>query len=191
MATLYEGRAQDAWSSSERPSGLRGALDVAMQSCLVDLFAAYGIALAPSPRTVLGRPPSIPDMSATVGFMQVTTRKSGRVTLSLPTAVVEAMKGGTAPHLHGDWVRELTSQLLGRFKGRMLQFGVRLEIGISSTIDSKVLANQLQEAAEMRLYGGRTLRGDILASLAGVPADHQLKYQAPAPVPAEGSTILF
>ena len=131
-------------------------------------------------------------MSAAIGFMQIATRKPGRVTLSLPSPVVEMMmQAGAGASLRGDWVRELTNQLLGRIKNRMLQFAVRLETNISSSLDSKLLANQLEQATEVRLYGGRTLRGEVLATLAGAPADHELKYVAPANVMAEGAAILF
>lgn len=191
MTNVHERPAHDTWSSTERPSGVRGALDVVVQSSLVELFAAYGVALAPLPRIAVERAPAIPEISAAVGFSHGPTRRLGRVTLSLPSAVVEMTKAGADSALRGDWVRELTNQLLGRIKNRMLQFGVRLETGISSTVDGKLLAAQFQQTPAVYLYGGRTLRGNILASVAGAPADHELKYVAPVSVPLEGSAILF
>lgn len=191
MANVLEQATDRMWGSSEPPSGVRGTLDVLVQSCLVDLFAAYGVALAPSPRMTPERTPLIPDMSAAIGFTQLPARTSGKVTLSLPSGVVQLMKGEAGTSLRGDWVRELTNQLLGRIKNRMLQLGVRLEMGTSLNVDGKTLASQLQGATGVRLYGGRTLRGNVLASLIGAPADHELKYVAAPPRAAEGSAILF
>lgn len=191
MANSHERTGDGVWGSAERPSGVRGALDIVVQSSLVELFAAYGVALAPSPRIALERAPTVPEVSAAIGFTRLPARKPGRLTLSLPSAVIETMKAGTGATLRGDWVRELSNQLLGRIKNRMLQFGVRLETGISSSVDAKVLANQLKQSADVRLYGGRTLRGEVLASIAGAPADSELRYVAPVVVAAEGAAILF
>jgi hypothetical protein len=107
----------------------------------------------------------------------------------LPSALLENMKNGAS--LKGDWTRELASQLIGRIKNRMLQFSVRIEVGVSSTLDSKALASHLAQARAARIYTGRSLRGEILVTLEGTPDESQLVYVGPANVASEGTGILF
>ena len=172
-------------------TGVRGALDSIVQSSLVELFAAYGMAVAPLPRAASHRVPTIPDVSSTVAFTRRGVVGSGRITLSLPSAVLELTKSAGSGALQGDWARELANQLLGRIKNRLLQFSVRLEAGISSSIDSRTLAAQLPRSSSTLVYTGRTLRGEILVTLEGAPDESQLIYLGPVNVAAEGEAILF
>jgi hypothetical protein len=93
--------------------------------------------------------------------------------------------------LLGDWARELANQLAGRVKNRMLQFNVKLDVGTSYIVDSKVLASQLAISPSVRVYPGRTLRGEVLVSLTGMPDEAALTYVGPAHVASEGAVILF
>jgi hypothetical protein len=177
--------------SAPAPSGIRGAIDSLVQSSLVELFAAYDIAVAPLPRySQLQRVPPVPEVSAAANFMlRGRFGPPGRLTLSLPTAVLENMKNGSS--LKGDWTRELASQLIGRIKNRLLQFSVRIDVGVTSALDSKALAGHLSKAQGARIYTGRTLRGEILVSLEGTPDESQLIYVGPVNVATEGTGILF
>jgi hypothetical protein len=174
---------------------VRGAIDSLVQSSLVQLFSAYGIAVAPQPRVPLHRALPLPEVSAAVIF----TRRDravhpGRLTLSLPPTLLEQMIRGAGSALKNDWARELTNQLAGRVKNRLLQFGIRLEMGISLMVDSKSLAPQLQlmaEAPGTRTYAGRTLRGDLVVTMTGAPDESELRYVGPSTVASEGDTILF
>jgi hypothetical protein len=114
-------------ASSSPASGVRGAIDSLVQGSLVELFAAYGISVAPLPRMAPERVPTVPEVSAAVGFAcQGVTGQPGRITLSLPGAVLDRMKNDSGNTLKGDWTRELANQLIGRIKNRLLQFSVRL-----------------------------------------------------------------
>lgn len=174
-------------------SGVRGAVDSLVQSSLVELFAAYNVAVAPLPRVTAGRLPTVPEVSAAISFVRKEdVNLPGRMTLSLPAAVLEFSKGGAAGNLRGDWARELANQLIGRIKNRLLQFSVRLETGASSHVDSQALARQLaQGSSDRRIYVGRTLRGEVLVTLDGMPDDVRLVYLGPVNVAVEGDVILF
>lgn len=190
--TRYSARVTDVFPATAPTTGVRGAIDSIVQSSLVDLFAAYGMAVAPSPRGSAERPPSFPDISAAVAFTRrAPALASGRLTLSLPDAVLELTKRGNAGALRIDWARELASQLLGRIKNRLLQFSVRLEAGNSNAIDSQRLAARLPLTPGVRVYSGRSLRGSIVVTLEGAPDASQLVYLGPVNVASEGQTILF
>jgi hypothetical protein len=176
---------------SSRPpaSGIRGTLDSLVQGSLVDLFAAYSVAIAPLPRQTKQQPLTLPDISASVPFSR--DGQHGRVTLSLPTRVLELMPASADGTLKTDWARELANQLTGRIKNRLLQFNVRLQVGVTTSIESTKLERQLESVAALRLYRGRSLRGEVLVTLDGMPDDSNLVYVGQATPRNEGDTILF
>jgi hypothetical protein len=175
-------------SSTAKPQ--RGAIDSLVQAALVELFQAYGIAVAPLPKSARERQPTLPDVSAMIGFVSE-SRRSGRLTLSMPSAVLGLMKGDVQGFRQGDWARELTNQLMGRIKNRMLQFSIRLQAGLPSNLESKLLESQLQSSTTMHAYAGRTLRGEIVVTLEGMPNEAELTYVGPGRLASEGDTILF
>jgi hypothetical protein len=188
----YSARVTDVFPPAEPSTGVRGALDSIVQTSLVDLFAAYDMAVAPLPRGSAERPPSFPDISAAVAFTRrAPALVSGRLTLSVPDAVLELTKRGSVGALRVDWARELASQLLGRIKNRLLQFSVRLEAGTSTAVDSQQLAARLRLSPGVLVYSGRSLRGGIVVTLEGAPDESQLVYLGPVNVASEGQTILF
>src|SRR4051812_22346318 len=105
-------------------SGVRGTLDSLVQGSLVELFAAYAVAVAPLPRQTRHTTPTLPDISAAIPFTNVARGVQGRLTLSLPTHVLDRMPASAGGTLKSDWARELTNQLMGRIKNRLLQFNV-------------------------------------------------------------------
>jgi len=179
--------------SSRPPSaGVRGALDSLVQGALVDLFAAYAVAVAPLPRQLRMVATTLPDISAAMAFTVLgTTGRKGRLTLSIPTSVLDRMPLSAGSALKADWTRELTSQLMGRVKNRLLQFNVRLQVGVSTLIDSKNLAHQLATAHDTRVYAARTLRGEAVVTIDGLPEDSELIYVGNNNQASEGDAILF
>jgi hypothetical protein len=175
-------------SSTAKPQ--RGAIDSLVQASLVELFQAYGIAVAPLPKSARERQPTLPDVSAMIGFSSE-SRRPGRLTLSIPVGVLGLMKGDVPGFRQGDWARELTNQLMGRIKNRMLQFSIRLQVGLPSNLESKLLESQLQSSSTMQAYAGRTLRGEVVVTLEGMPNEAELTYVGPGRVATEGDAILF
>lgn len=158
----------------EPKSGVRVSVDSLVQASLVDLFNAYGVALAPLPRSALAAP-AAPEVSVAAAFRSGSDG-AGRLTLSLPAALLEQMKGNEATSVRIDWARELANQLLGRIKNRLLPFGVRVEIGSLTLLDPKLMQHQLQNLSGLRVYLGRTLRGPVLVTVRGLPEDASLNY---------------
>jgi hypothetical protein len=177
-------------------AGMRGIIDALLQGALVELFQAYGVAIAPLPRDVRAEPERYPELSALIGFNAASDGKcasaSGRLSLSMPTEVMDAMQAGQGLQgRHADWSRELVNQLMGRFKNRLLPFGAKLQTGLPSSIGREALEAQMARAASRRVYRARTLRGEIVATLDGTLNETELSYTAPTNAPAEGELILF
>src|SRR5688572_22999604 len=137
------------------PASTRGAIDSIVQGALVELFSAYAIALAPLPRLAKEMVTEIPAVSVNLGFKCEPRMEAGRLTLSLPNALLEYMKEGETASIKVDWAREVANQLLGRIKNRLLPFGLRLQIGVSTLLDARQLHERLQGPLEVRVYAGR------------------------------------
>ncbi len=165
----------------------RGAVNSLVQGSLVDLFAAYNVGLAPLPAT-WGTSWPVPEVSAAAVFKQRGTGEPGKLTLSLTTSLLDQMKGAEATAVKMDWARELTSQLLGRIKNRLLQFGVQLEIGALSLLAAPAVEERLKGVQGIRVYAARTLRGLVLVTLQGLPEDSTLSYVGTSST-AEGTLI--
>lgn len=181
----------DAGPPSSTAGAVRGAIDALVQGSLVELFQAYSVALAPQPRTARDPLPKPAEMSALIPFSHGSSKRAGKLTLSLSVPVLSLMKADLGTTRQGDWARELCNQLMGRIKNRMLQFNVRLQAGLPSSVDSKRLEEQLRGALPARIYLGRTLRGDVLVTLDGLPHESELVYVGPANVANEGETLFF
>lgn len=177
--------------SSSSGSVKRGAIDSLVQGSLVELFQAYSVALAPQPRTSRDPLPKLPEICAWISFTHGTQKRTGKLTLSLSAGVVGLMKVDLGGNRQVDWARELCNQLMGRIKNRMLQFNVRLQAGLPSSIDAKLLEDQLRNAPTMRSYLGRTIRGDVVVTLDGLPHEAELVYVGPTSVANEGEAIFF
>ena len=170
-------------------AGVRGAIDALVLGALVDLFQAYGVAMAPLPRIAVARAPALPELSATIAFSRVGAAP-GRLSLSAPAAVLDLTRAVAATQ-RADWIRELTNQLMGRIKNRLLHFSARVEVGQLLVVDSKQLGLQLERAQHARVYAGRTLRGEVVVTLDGMPEESELSYVGAGAQPAEGDMLLF
>ncbi len=175
---------------------LRGIVDALLQGSLVELFQAYGVAVAPLPRDARGGPQRGPEVSAVIGFTSARDGKcanaSGRLSLSVPTEVFDTMQREVSLHRrHADWARELANQLLGRFKNRLLPYGARLQAGVPSSIGRETLDAQLARASALKVYRARTRRGDVVATLDGTLEESELSYVGGTSELAEGELILF
>src|SRR5688500_13716752 len=110
MRRLPDSQTPSPSSFSEPKSGVRVLVDSLVQASLVDLFQAYGVAFAPLPRSALAAPMAS-DVSVAAGFRSG-AGSGGRLTLSLPAALLEHMKGDEVTSVRIDWARELANQLL-------------------------------------------------------------------------------
>jgi hypothetical protein len=166
----------------------RAAVDSLVQGSLVELFAAYEVAVAPLPRMAGPNVAAVPPICVGIGFKCNGSHAAGKLTLSLSNELLDHMKAGEPESLKVDWARELGNQLIGRIKNRLLPFALRLDIGAALMLEAGQLAQRLQGAPDMRVYAGRTRRGPVLVTLQGVPDDASLRYVGTAP-PAEGTML--
>jgi hypothetical protein len=172
-------------------SGVRGILDALVQGSLVDLFQVYGVALAPLPRTVPVQASQVPEIAAAIIFTHGSGYQ-GRLTISVPISVLElTVSRGALPLQQADWARELANQLLGRIKNRLLQFGLRIQAGLPFSVDPQRTEEPIAAATATRVYAARTLRGQIVVTIEGLPKESELVYVGPAGVASEGEAILF
>ena len=109
----------------------------------------------------------------------------------LAARVVDLMPVSAEGHLKSDWVRELANQLIGRIKNRLLHFNVRLQVGVSMHVDSQKRMRELESSGPVRIYAARTLYGEIMLTLEGMPEESQLVYVGQPNARTEGETILF
>ena len=172
-------------------------MDTIVQGALVDLFQSCGVAVAPQPRGRINPIQiQIPEVSASIRFSLVQVQgepsTTGRLTLSLPEALFSIMKTESARRPQQfDWVRELTNQLAAGIKHRLLPFGASLQPQLPSLLTRDALEAQRSRFPTMRIYLGRTLRGDTLVTLDANIDESRLVYVGPADVGQAGDVIVF
>ncbi len=175
----------------------RAVMDTIVQGSLVDLLQSCGVAVAPQPRGRLNLTElAIPETSSAIGFTLAqaanATPSPGRLTLSLPESLFAIMKPETVrrpPPL--DWVRELTNQLAARIKHRLLPMGAVMQPMLPSMITREALEASRARFAAMRVYVGRTLRGDVLVTLDTIIDESRLNYTGPVEIGNAGDVIVF
>ncbi|MET0793916.1 MAG: hypothetical protein ABW061_20520 [Polyangiaceae bacterium] len=175
----------------------RAAMDTIVQGALVDLLQSCGVAVAPQPRGRLNLAQlTIPEVSSAIGFTLAQgpngTPSPGKLTLSLPDALFGIMKADTARRPQPfDWVRELTNQLAARVKHRLLPLGAAMQPMLPSLITRETLEASRARFPNMRVYLGRTLRGDLLVTLDTVIDESRLNYTGPVEIGDPGDVIIF
>jgi len=176
---------------AERTTGARPVLDTIVQSCTVELFHSRSVAVAPRPT---GRLHAVPrKLASLVGVVVFSSsRTSGALTLALDETVYPLLElESTDSATKHDILRELTNQLMGRIKNRMLQFQVVLNFGLPSSMSEAALRQQRPASSLIRTYLFQTLRGEIVVTLDGNLGDEELNYSAAIHVAKEGEFIPF
>lgn len=156
----------------------------------MELFHTIGVALAPLARSG-GAIPACEHFDL-VGVVPFSAPKSnGTLMLSMHDAVygllVPPVAGGPAMI---DALRELTNQLIGRIKNRLMHFQVTLRVGLPSAT-KKQLLKQRSGATPAMCYRFRTLRGEIVVTLEGSVHNEPLSYSGNVRVAKEGDFIAF
>jgi hypothetical protein len=179
-------------SKSERTgSAPRQILDVILQSCTVELFHALGVAVAPIARSWTAAAPR--EHFNSVGTTTFSDPKAnGTLVLSLDDGVYALFpRPAVGIAAKDDLLRELTNQLAGRIKNRLLQFQVALRIGLPTVLKKQTLDRQLGAAPPFAAYVFRTLRGEIVMTMTGTIDPGALNYATRVEVAKEGDFIEF
>jgi CheY-specific phosphatase CheX len=174
------------------PAALRPLLDALVQSSAVELFQSRGIAVAPLPSSV-GNPHS-GTYFGLAGVVTMTAPKaSGSVTLSWADPVFSLFTPPIASTSLGarDLLRELTNQLAGRVKNRLLNFNLMLSIGVPTVLSGQALERQRPNRETEVVYLFRTLRGQIVITLDLAIDGDALNYSNTNRVAKEGDFIAF
>jgi hypothetical protein len=136
------------------------AIDAIIQSSTVELMRSYNLSVAPRERIeVVGHVPG----SDAVGIIAFDGPNiSGSLTLSVPLGVYNLpMRRNPTNTTHGEWTYELTNQLMGRIKNRLLQFQVRLHTHVPMVLSGVALERHKHRTVAEVLYRFGALRGDI------------------------------
>ena len=90
-----------------------------------------------------------------------------------------------------DLLRELTNQLAGRVKNRLLNFALMLNIGVPTVLSGQALERQRARRETEVVYMFRTLRGEIVVTLDLSLDGDALSYSSTSRVAKEGDFIAF
>jgi hypothetical protein len=183
---------RSAASRNVAPASLRPLLDALVQSSTVELFQSRGIAVAPLPSSVGN--PHHPTYFTLAGVVTLTSSKTqGSLSLSWADPVFSLFTPPVPESSLGarDLMRELTNQLAGRVKNRLLNFTLMLTIGVPSVLTGQALERQRPRRDTEVLYLFRTLRGEIVVTLDLVIDPTTLNYSGTNRVAKEGDFIVF
>jgi hypothetical protein len=168
----------------------RAILKTLIQSATVELFQVYGIAVAP----VALMQPMPTKVDQHVGGYGTFTGKSFNGTLGLlvPKEVFTLTKIEGLRVLNIlDWTKELTNQLLGRIKNRLVQYQMPIRADIPSAIDGKSLELRVAASNPFIIVHFRSIRGDIIVTMTGTIDYTKLQFSGAIATAAEGDIILF
>ena len=170
----------------------RPLLDALVQSTTVELFQSRSIAVAPISSSV-GNPHQ-PTYFSLAGLVTLSGPKAnGSLTLSLADSVFSLFTPPVAATALGarDLLRELTNQLSGRIKNRLLNFKLLLTIGVPSVMSGQALERQRPRRETEVVYLFRTLRGEVVVTLDLDVDPSSLSYASSSKVAKEGEFIAF
>jgi hypothetical protein len=171
-----------------KPAG--GIVDTIVQSATVELFHHYGVAVAPLPRGQPPRPAAPEGFCGTIAFNG--RGFTGNLKLFVPSPILSLTKAGSLRPMQGrDWIRELTNQLMGRIKTRLLHLQVTLQTGLPSVVDRRIVDQHRGPSGSLLVYEFRTIRSEVTVTLEGTFDESSLKYSGNANPGSEGDVIIF
>jgi hypothetical protein len=165
-------------------------LDAIVQGATVGLFHSFGVAVAPLPKEK-------PD--SRIGFHELTcavafdgSKSRGGLMLSMSQNAFALLRQvPTESHRAHDVLRELTNQLMGRVKNRLMQFQLSLSSGLPTVLDNESAERRLARSVSVAAYPFRTLRGELHVIVDGTIDEAALVYSGSVAVHREGEIILF
>lgn len=176
--------------SAGAKSAGRSSIDILVQNATVQVFQTYGVAVAPiarTPNASLSYDRS--ELAGTITFSFAGTQ--GSMLLCVPLPVLTLMKNDLSDASHAlDWIRELTNQLMGRIKNRLLRFQVDLRLGMPTSAKAEHLLGRSRMASPPALYQFRSMRGDVSVALHDMVDESRLRYSG-VDLASEGDILLF
>jgi hypothetical protein len=167
------------------------AVDTIIQSSIVEIMRTYDISVAPRSRSeVIGHVPE----SDVVGIISFEgSNIGGNLTLAVPSTVCDLpMPRRPSNTTHAEWTYELTNQVMGRIKNRLIQFQVRLRTYVPTVLSGVAVQRHKRRTASEVLYQFVALRGDISVTVDASLARAVLEYSnAPLVVSDSEPLLLF
>ena len=161
-----------------------------IQSATVELFHSYGVAAAPA--AVSLQFPSKLDQHLGGDIAFTGSGFNGTLYLLVPKDVFFLTKVECLNLLNMlDWAKELTNQLLGRVKNRLVRYQLFVHCGIPSSLVGKSLELRWAISKPLLTTAFRTIRGDVFVTIIGSIDFSQLQYAGDAAAADEGEIILF
>ena len=156
----------------------------------MELFHALGVAVAPIARSwTASSPREHFDVVGTCTFSD--PKANGTLVLSMDENVYLLFpEPALTSHARQDMLKELTNQLIGRIKNRLLQFQLTLRTGLPSVVRKQMLDRQFA-STPFAAYVFRTLRGEVVMTVHGLIDEAALNYASRVEVAKEGDFIEF
>lgn len=109
-------------------------IDTIVNECNVALFDAYNCAAKPEGEAATPAERKVEvELGSLIGFVGSNAR--GNILISASEGVLEATSPGTS---HRDWIGELSNQLLGRIKNKLIPYGLNLEVAPPVVVSGSV-----------------------------------------------------
>jgi len=175
--------------SADRPTLKPTAVDTIIQGSTVELMRSHSVSVAPRPRTDIGDLGRDSEMAGVVRFYGPNI--VGSLTLGLPVAVYDLMMQRHPRNAtHSEWVYELTNQVMGHIKNRLIQFQVKLRTHVPLVLSGAALERHRERRTDDVLYTFGTLRGDITVAVDASLTRAMLEYSN-APLLVRDSDLLL
>ncbi len=151
---------------------------------------SHNVSVAPRARTdVVGHVPSS-EVAGIIGFEGPNIR--GNLTLAAPDAVYRLMvRNAPENTTHAEWTYELTNQVMGRIKNRLIQFQVKLRTHVPVVLSGEALERHKHRMATEVMYRFGTLRGDITVTVDASLTRAVLQYSNTALLINDSDLLLF
>ena len=156
--------------------------------CCVELFEAYDVALTPQPDEQVV-PLDELVLSGIIGFTG--DKLQGSLVLCATRSLLESPN--FANSCSNDWIAELSNQLLGRIKNRLLSFGITIYLSTPITMRGHDLKPSTSHPGSEPLHLRGLTEGAVVWFDVDPPEDLELIpiSSAEPPSHAEGELLLF
>jgi CheY-specific phosphatase CheX len=168
------------------------AIDTIIQSSTVELMHSHSVSVAPRSREeALNEPCSDSEIAGVVSFDGPNIR--GGLTVAIPETVYRLMvQRRPQKTTHAEWMYEITNQVMGRIKNRLIQFQVKLRTSFPVVLSGEALQRHKQQRAVDRVvYSFATLRGEITVTVDASLTRAVLEYSNAPLVLTECDLVLF